>query len=414
MRCQKNKKGFPYFAFFYILRYMSRLAKYLVIGCTVLVVGVCAYFVMTTLYRRTNRITESESAFHLGMARLDSVLQKGASFASAEWKSAIRGLFTDDPELTALIVYGFDSGIEYLFARKEADSFRSLLTDDWKGQPGYETTTMMHHVSSDSFVSRPGMFVDMVFTVFDSTHYVPLLKKVAVAIMAYLTSVILIVGLITRRPSQSLYRPQFAEGPKNPTNTNKETRRERSFMKRTVKADSVDTFHPVAENRTASLYSPDTGLGWKAFLNERLDHELKRAASFDQDLALAVFRCVGFDVENYHQVIAQLHELFTFKDLNFELSDREFCVIMPNMDLYQGTVRVEAYLKQVKPLLNDGTRKISVGMSTRNGRLLNAHRLIQEALSSLNKAAKTSVSSIIAFKTDPKKYRSYIAGHTAH
>jgi len=48
-------------------------------------------------------------------------------------------------------------------------------------------------------------------------------------------------------------------------------------------------------------------------------------------------------------------------------------------------------------------------MSSRSGRLLNAERLILEADEALKKARTEEKSPIIAFKSDPEKYREFIS-----
>jgi len=54
---------------------------------------------------------------------------------------------------------------------------------------------------------------------------------------------------------------------------------------------------------------------------------------------------------------------------------------------------------------------LCIGISTRSGRLIEAKRLMLEASSALEKALNDPHSRVIAFKSDPEKYREYIKSH---
>ena len=53
--------------------------------------------------------------------------------------------------------------------------------------------------------------------------------------------------------------------------------------------------------------------------------------------------------------------------------------------------------------------ELCIGLSSRAGRLVDANRLILEANKALEKALSDPESHVIAFKSDPEKYREYIA-----
>jgi len=68
------------------------------------------------------------------------------------------------------------------------------------------------------------------------------------------------------------------------------------------------------------LYSPISGLGWESYLADRLDAELARSASFEQDLCLLLVRGEGLapGTPAYASVAKAVAEFFSFKDLAFE------------------------------------------------------------------------------------------------
>lgn len=168
---------------------------------------------------------------------------------------------------------------------------------------------------------------------------------------------------------------------------------------------------PAQAQSSPGLYSPNTGLVWQDLLKERLDNELKRAASFDQDLVLGVIRITGMpDGLDPGKIGRLLLDRFPFSDLAFEYGADGFAVIVPNADLDQGIAEFEALIPEVESLVGDDTSvKTAIGLSSRNGRLLEASRLMKEAGKALSKAAEEQDSSIIAFRTDPSKYRDFIA-----
>ena len=52
---------------------------------------------------------------------------------------------------------------------------------------------------------------------------------------------------------------------------------------------------------------------------------------------------------------------------------------------------------------------LCIGLSSRSGRLIDADRLIFETNEALEKALTDPSSNIIAFRSNPEKYRAYIA-----
>ncbi len=62
----------------------------------------------------------------------------------------------------------------------------------------------------------------------------------------------------------------------------------------------------------------------------------------------------------------------------------------------------------------DGLEKVPgivvhAGISSRNGRLMRANLLLKEALRGLEKARTEGENRIVAFRTDPARYRQFLA-----
>jgi hypothetical protein len=104
------------------------------------------------------------------------------------------------------------------------------------------------------------------------------------------------------------------------------------------------------------------------------------------------------------------------RDLIFGKGENGIAVIVPNIDLDQGISKSEQFSSRFISKLRElsasqsGTPGIElcIGLSSRSGRLIEAERLILEAQRALEKAMADPVSHIVAFKSDPEKYREFI------
>jgi hypothetical protein len=157
------------------------------------------------------------------------------------------------------------------------------------------------------------------------------------------------------------------------------------------------------------LYAP-SGIGWEAYTKDRLESELHRCASFEQDLALMIVVFSGKDKltgEQYKRLAGMAVSFFNLRDLIFEAGGRGITVILPNTDVDQGFARAEDFQNYLMPAFT-GIPDFRIGLSARSGRLVDAGRLYFEAEEALNKALGDPVSPVIAFKSDPEKYRAFL------
>jgi GGDEF domain-containing protein len=169
------------------------------------------------------------------------------------------------------------------------------------------------------------------------------------------------------------------------------------------------------------LYSPASGLGWEKYLGERLDAELARSASFEQDLSLLLVEgdSLAASPGNYEAAAKATREFFSFRDLAFERGENGFVVILPNMDAEHAMRMAEEFLKKLDSLLRGGEsagavgamerQKVFIGLSSRSGRLVDSERLLIEAVGAVEKSREEGDTRIVAFRPDPDKYRLYLA-----
>lgn len=169
-------------------------------------------------------------------------------------------------------------------------------------------------------------------------------------------------------------------------------------------------------HQEAGLFSPLSGLGWESYLADRLEAEISRSASFEQDLSFLLVSFEGTAPERpeYRATAATIAEFFSFKDLAFERGPDGFAVILPNIDADHALRMADEFLKKLSTRLAAGDAPLGylpvfMGISSRSGRLVDSARIGKEAEAALKKAREEHDSHIVAFKPDPDKYRLYLA-----
>jgi hypothetical protein len=160
------------------------------------------------------------------------------------------------------------------------------------------------------------------------------------------------------------------------------------------------------------LFSPHGNIGWEDYTTDRLAAELHRCASFEQDLVFIVMEFKKDVTEAfYNQFAGDAVNFFTLRDLIFEKGQRGMSIIYPNIDLDMGFTKSEEFhnriLSKYSGIFKSKT-DLCIGLSSRSGRLIDAERLMFEAAEALERALADPVSHIVAFKSDPEKYRAFI------
>ena len=183
------------------------------------------------------------------------------------------------------------------------------------------------------------------------------------------------------------------------------------------KASKKPTTESEIYHEPIGLYSPVSGLGWNRYLLERLEAELRRSASFEQDLVLILSTMHYAEkptIEKLRESADSVIAFFTFRDLAFDWNEYGFALILPNMDLDHGLRMSDEYAKKICNRSEEKGKdiQIRIGLSARAGRLVNAERLIMEAERALQRAQEDEKSPIVAFKPDPERYRNYISSNT--
>lgn len=162
------------------------------------------------------------------------------------------------------------------------------------------------------------------------------------------------------------------------------------------------------------LFSSITGFCWEEYMLPRLDSELMRAASSDQDLALLTLSIPKFnwDSESGKAVCKLIQDTFRFRDMIFEYGDSGCTIIVQGLSSKQVKDKAE----NLHTDIISGFAKrheyhiVSIGIANRALRLISGSRLANESVQALLRAQSDTDSPIVEFKIDFEKYKSFIAG----
>lgn len=162
------------------------------------------------------------------------------------------------------------------------------------------------------------------------------------------------------------------------------------------------------------LFDPVSGLGWEAYLPERLGAELRRSASFEQDLSLVLVSMGGAlrGDPSFRDMATVLRERFGFRDLAFLHGDEGAAFVLPNTGVDAALKLTTDIFDKLRTGITEGVKPdphamdLSAGLTSRAGRLVDADRLLAEALAALNKAGTGGA---MAFRPDPERFRAYLA-----
>ena len=184
---------------------------------------------------------------------------------------------------------------------------------------------------------------------------------------------------------------------------------------------SLATFEetaPQPQNETEKtatpqgLFSPATGLSWEQYLEVRLDSELIRAASSEQDLSLFLLRVPLLSLADSIAlcISTYLSEQFQYNDLLFEYKSDGFAIIKENTAIDEAISIAETMHAAVSKLLKEENASLAcaIGISARSVRMLPGKRLLKEAEEALENALDSPENPIVAFRVNADKYRQII------
>jgi hypothetical protein len=153
-------------------------------------------------------------------------------------------------------------------------------------------------------------------------------------------------------------------------------------------------------------------------IQDKLDAELGICSITDKDLSLILMELsltAGFGVGDgasvNRKVADKAGQFFDSQAQVYERGGRGLALILSGKGLEEAFSRARQFhdliiteLPELFPHKND----LRIGISSRNRRLVRANRLLLEASRALDKANLEPESPIVAFKSDPEKYKAFV------
>ncbi|MFP4180589.1 MAG: hypothetical protein ACLFSA_11100 [Spirochaetaceae bacterium] len=335
----------------------------------------------------------------------DSVPDEGLSEETAAQQNRIfdnlRKELRQTKGLRSFILYDQSERVHYVFGKKPEDVHLSY------GKDNKQRSDIILSSSSpyDKVFTRAGdneFVVEAVYTVIDRNTIFRGIRAVLASLLVIAISLaVLLVKLQGKgTPPSAAAETTVPEEEPLPSGTPAASREKRAERERPAKEEVT---HKEGASQQADFCS-DT------LLRPRLDSELKRAAASDQDLVLCFVHCFkcreSIAMGEIHSIASSF---FPFQDLLFKIDSNTFAVILPNTDLDQGIDLLTKFQHYLFERVNYSPIDSAVGLSSRNGRLIDNERIITETRVALKKAVHDPETKIFGFRPDPGKYRSYLA-----
>jgi len=167
---------------------------------------------------------------------------------------------------------------------------------------------------------------------------------------------------------------------------------------------------PISEEDDDNIIKIDqkTGLASSEDFSPKLGHELNKAAANDVDLSLLLLSFISEDKEKitvFFDNLPLLLRNFFMSQMSFRLSENKLAIIIPDKTVEESIKKTTEFITRLKNIST--IENIFAGISSRNSRIISAERLIKETEGAISKA--TSDDHIIAFKSNPEKFREMIA-----
>ncbi len=374
----------------------------------VFIVGLTGYRIEDA--RKHNIVAAHEQAASLA-AKAESLRDTSGGFQSPQFRKNMRDVFDAEQRLLLIAIHSPEDGILYVASRgRGMIKEPSVITPDWRGTPSYQLsrgydTQVTRFLESDGSQKR----MDAVFVVMGRQDLYPVVRDDLFLFLAFLLVCGVLILIVMTVQQDQAQAPSARVVPASPA------------------AEAPRTASPVTAASAAArpadepsqgvrpLQSPRTGLVWAEYLEPRMKAELERAASSDQDIALARLRIdepyADARLPLVHAEVARLLKAsFPLHDLLFEAGDDSYALLLPDTDLDAAVRAVEDLRKKVASGIIEGkSRTLSAGVSSRGGRLIDETVMREEAEVAVAKASREGGNQVIGFRADPARFRDSLA-----
>ncbi|MDR2149694.1 MAG: MSCRAMM family adhesin SdrC [Spirochaetaceae bacterium] len=183
-------------------------------------------------------------------------------------------------------------------------------------------------------------------------------------------------------------------------------------------SDTLDFNLPEADSDTQSegdlgAQSSHQVMAAQSGTASHLRAVLQECTATDKELACLILEAkeVGGSEALYQTIAGEALKFFGVTDGVFQKDARGITLILPGETLEGCRAKVETLHQQILEKHGDifwEASDICIGLSARQGRDLDAERLLLEASTALKKALADPQNPIIAFKVDPERYKAFL------
>jgi len=380
----------------------------------VFIVGLTGYRIEDV--RKHNIAGAREHATSLA-ARVRSLRDITGSVQSPLFKTDMRDVVDGEPRLLLLSLHSPQDGLVYLVSRTRTTLKEpAQIIPEWRGTPVYQVSRGSELLVSSSLGSdMPGMTMDAVFVTMGKEDLYPVVRDDLYFFLAFL--LVCGVAILIAMSAEADAEPRVPRAGGGPA-AHEQVRNSPAFQLEPIVQAHEQPGGGGREEASHALTSPRTGLVWAEYLEPRLKAELDRAASSDQDLSIAHIRIDEPFADArlpmaYVEIAKLLKQSFPIHDLIFETGDDSYTVIMPDADVDTSLRVLEELRKKLSAQAVEGRpRTLSVGVSSRGGRLIDDHVLREEADVALAKASREGGNQVIGFRADAARFRETLTGKT--
>ena len=144
-------------------------------------------------------------------------------------------------------------------------------------------------------------------------------------------------------------------------------------------------------------------------LEAKCEEALVKAAENGSDLSVLIIKVNSSENEISLEQIENIFDSdFAQNALVFSNESNLFTVLLENTGLDDAMTVAKEIFEDFSEKLADAGQKVTIGLSSKNGRTVSSERLLTEAREAQKHAATEPDSPIIAFRASPEKYNDYI------
>lgn len=368
-------------------------------------------------------------------SEITTLYLSGEEFSSSAFKNTINRFFSADRALQSIVISSNEK-IEYLYIKNTGIlNKKPVFTPEFITKPEYSFNRILYNLFTATVII-PGSNNINIETVYNTLEFYDIAYLIKIIILVLLFYVIITIFFLLFMPEKekaaisvkiagnnqdeeaagpaeeediSVKAPAAAEIKHNSV-SEKQAAPSPASPYQPVTVMEADPPEEILEINEDMQISEKTGLAWFEYFNSKLSYELDKAASFDTDLTLFILSWISSEktgINILYQNLPELLRSFFMPDMAFEYDSNSIAVINPGTDLEECLPKINAFVVRLKHVSE--IEEIFAGVSSRNGRLISGKRLVKEAEGALAKAVSESGTPVIAFRSDPEKYRKMLS-----